>query len=125
MKNKLDKFEQDLESKIDLAKPVSKKRKEEIFKLVEQARAAKSSPKIPVTIRIDKALLANIKYQADSIGIGYQTLISLVLREKYNDPIELADSDNYKLVGEIACLAGKLKSNLAHDTTTKIKKSYR
>ncbi|WP_025184095.1 CopG family antitoxin [Leptospira kirschneri] len=112
MKNKLDKFEKDLESKIESSKSVSKKRKEEIYKLLEETKAEKTTAKIPITIRLDKGLLTNIKQQASNIGIGYQTLISIVLREKYSGLTELRETDNYKLIGELENIAAQLKSNL-------------
>lgn len=49
-RTKLGKFEQKLEDSIESAKPISRKRKNEIFKLLDKSRVAKSASKIPKNV---------------------------------------------------------------------------
>lgn len=75
-KNKLTKDEKLIEDQIDKLKPISKKKKDEINKILSRARKNKS-----ISLRISNYDLDKIKEKAEKVGIPYQTLINSVLHK--------------------------------------------
>lgn len=80
MKVKLDKYEQRLENEAELFRPVSKKKRLQIEKILQSARKTKN-----VNIRISEADLARLKQRSFEEGLPYQTLISSVLHRFVTD----------------------------------------
>ena len=80
MKVKLDKYERKLESEAEVFRPVSKKKRLQIEKILESARKTKN-----INIRISEADLARLKQRSVEEGLPYQTLISSVLHRFVND----------------------------------------
>ncbi len=80
MKAKLDKYEQKLENEAELFRPVSKKKRLQIERILESARKTKN-----VNIRISEADLAKLKQRSFEEGLPYQTLIASVLHRFVND----------------------------------------
>lgn len=80
MKVKLDKYEQKLEDAADSFRPVSKKKRLQIERILESARKTKN-----VNIRISETDLARLKERSLEEGLPYQTLISSVLHRYVND----------------------------------------
>lgn len=82
MKIKLDKYEQSLENKAGSFRPVSKKKRLQIEKILESARKTKN-----VNIRISESDLARLKQRSLEEGLPYQTLISSVLHRYVTDKL--------------------------------------
>jgi predicted DNA binding CopG/RHH family protein len=74
VKVKLDKYEQQLEKEAESFRPVSKKKRLQIEKILESARKTKN-----INIRISEADLAQLKQRSFEEGLPYQTLIASVL----------------------------------------------
>jgi predicted DNA binding CopG/RHH family protein len=74
VKAKLDKYEQQLEKDAESFRPVSKKKRLQIERILESARKTKN-----VNIRISEADLAQLKQRSFEEGLPYQTLIASVL----------------------------------------------
>jgi len=62
-----------------------------------KVRVAASAAKVPLSIRIDGAVLAQLRDEAARLGIGYQTLIGSIL-QRYVDG-ELVDPGAVDLRG--------------------------
>ena len=80
MKVKLDKYERSLENQADSFRPVSKKKRRQIEKILESARKTKN-----INIRISESDLARLKQRSLEEGLPYQTLISSVLHRFVTD----------------------------------------
>jgi predicted DNA binding CopG/RHH family protein len=80
MKVKLDKYERKLEDEAELYRPVSKKKRLQIEKILESARKTKN-----INIRISETDLAKLKQRSSEEGLPYQTLISSVLHRFVTD----------------------------------------
>ena len=89
MKIKLDKYEQKLENEADLYRPVSKKKRLQIERILESARKTKN-----INIRISESDLARLKQRSFEEGLPYQTLISSVLHRFVTD--RLVDETNIR-----------------------------
>ncbi|MGR3317757.1 MAG: CopG family antitoxin [Candidatus Anammoxibacter sp.] len=76
MNIKLTKEENEIESNIDKYVKVSKREKEEIEKVIDNAVNKRS-----ITLRINDNDLEKIKFEAEKDGLPYQTLISSVLHK--------------------------------------------
>jgi predicted DNA binding CopG/RHH family protein len=50
-----------------------------LFKRLEKAKVDPDAAKSPISIRLDGAVLADLRSEAERFGIPYQTLISSVL----------------------------------------------
>ena len=82
MKVKLDKYELSLEKQADSFRPVSKKKRLQIEKILESARKTKN-----INIRISESDLARLKQRSLEEGLPYQTLISSVLHRFVTDKL--------------------------------------
>ena len=82
MKIKLDKYEQSLENEAGSFRPVSKKKRLQIEKILESARKTKN-----INIRISESDLARLKQRSLEEGLPYQTLISSVLHRFVTDKL--------------------------------------
>ena len=89
MKIKLDKYEQKLENEAELYRPVSKKKRLQIERILESARKTKN-----INIRISESDLARLKQRSFEEGLPYQTLISSVLHRFVTD--RLVDEANIR-----------------------------
>lgn len=74
--NKLIEEEKAIEKEIDYLKPISKKKKEKINSIINQAKKNKS-----ISLRISNYDLEKIKEKAGNDGIPYQTLINTILHK--------------------------------------------
>ena len=50
----------------------------------DKVKVDKSATKLPISFRIDGSVLADIKTEAERLGIPYQTLISSILHRYIN-----------------------------------------
>lgn len=80
MRVKLDRYEQRLENEAELFRPVSKKKRLQIQKILESARKTKN-----INIRISEADLSRLKQRSIEEGLPYQTLIASVLHRFVTD----------------------------------------
>ena len=95
MKVKLDKYELSLEKEADSFRPVSKKKRRQIEKILESARKTKN-----INIRISESDLARLKQRSLEEGLPYQTLISSVLHRFVTD--RLVDEGTIRKYASIA-----------------------
>ena len=75
------------------------------------------SPKIMISIRLEAGVLASIKDEADSLGVGYQTLISSILK-KHVGPENVSFEDRLiervlKRLEKAGVVSGKKKQKVS------------
>ncbi len=80
MKTKLDKSERGIERASELYRPVSKKERQRIERLLDRVRKSRN-----INIRISEAVLEQLKKRSREEGIPYQTLISSILHKFVTD----------------------------------------
>ncbi len=79
-KNKLDKFERDIESRITDYVPVAGKKRKEIEDILAKSRKTKN-----INIRIREKDLEKLREKSAQEGLPYQTLIAQVLHKYINN----------------------------------------
>jgi predicted DNA binding CopG/RHH family protein len=79
MKAKLDASERTIEREASSYRPVSRKDRRRIEKILERSRKSKN-----INIRISEPTLAELKKLAEREGLPYQTLVSSILHKYVN-----------------------------------------
>jgi predicted DNA binding CopG/RHH family protein len=82
MKPKLDKDEQEIERSADSYRPVSRRDRQKIERVLERVRKTRN-----VNIRISEMVLQQLKERSLEEGIPYQTLISSILHKFVTDQL--------------------------------------
>ena len=78
----LSKDEKLIEDGIDLLRPISGKKKEEVSKIIAKAKKNRS-----ISLRVSNYDLGKIKERANAEGIPYQTLINSILHKYITDQL--------------------------------------